>query len=368
MNRKLIAGAAAALLIPASLGVVSAGAKKASPPTITSIALSSQSPSVSFSETSSQIAPYQTATLTITGTNLAGIPASKIKATETGGLIALKGKPFTVKSITSSSAATLVATVQGPTGNSLIQNMSTGDAPGTISLTVSKVAAPTTISVVSNCGPALPTAADPGVTYSSTGGVLDTPLNPIGTSPGLTYFDVSTLGYALCADDIGSATTAPPPSFAANYPVQFSSTSATANSINGIAFAFPYNTDRTLLVSSTSITYHLNNVVSGGASCSIPTTGQPAGINYKKVKCTVVGKTLTVTDTKDKLTFNKGDTIHGPVVNLTGITKTDSGQPASITPTGDTSGISISGLKVSIVFSPRSGSGSATYAALSTSS
>jgi hypothetical protein len=86
MNRKLIAGAAAALLIPASFGVVSAGAKKAAAkPSISSVTFTNlntytnswgggnaggSGTSSYTAQPNTSLSPYEEATMTITGSNL----------------------------------------------------------------------------------------------------------------------------------------------------------------------------------------------------------------------------------------------------------------------------------------------------------
>ena len=381
MNRKILAGAMALALPLSIVGVTAAGAKAKTPkppkPVITGAALSAQAPAVNFSEGTTAIAPYQTATLTITGTNLptSGVTAASIVAKVKGkgayGLnsTTFKSVPFTVNSITSDTSTSIVASVEGPINNSLLYSLKKGYEPGAISLTVAGIKVPTTLSIQSNCGSTLPAVAAAGNSYGTTpDGAVDVAGGSTGSAPGLTYFDVSisTTGNALCADDIGSATSSGFPAYAANYPVQFSSAGHSASSISGIGFSFPYTTARTLSVASTVITYQLNNYKKG-AVCTAGTQTN-SSIHAGHVSCSVSGKGLvTVSDTADTLTYHQGDTIVGPVVNITGLTKKAAGSPITLTPTGDTSTIALGALNVGILFAPRAASTSATYAALATS-
>jgi hypothetical protein len=365
MNRKILAGAMALALPLSIVGVNAAGAKaKVAKPAITGVSFASQSPTLGFSESSSQIAPYQTAVATFTGTALSAVTAGQISGTiqGTGGVYALAGKAITVKSIATHTSTSISALVEGPTGNSLINNQKKGDLPGTLTLTVAGAKQTATASIVSNCGPTLPTIAVAGNTYSTVDGSLNVAGGTTGTSAGLDYFDVGTLGFNLCADDIGSATSSSTPVFASNYPVQFAKTGSSSSSITGVGFSFPYNTNRTLKVTGTSITYQLNNYKQG-ATCL---AGSQANSNIKAahVTCTVDSTGLvTVSDTKDSLTYAKGDTIVGPVINLTGLVATGAG-PITLTPLGDSSSIKIGSIPVQIVFSPRPDTSNATYAAL----
>jgi len=361
MNRKLIAGAAAALLIPASLGVMSAGAKAAKA-SITSVAFTSQSPTLGFSETSGQIAPYQTATLTITGSNLpTGATGSTFSSWKTKGVGGLYlGGGLTINSVTTSTSSSFVASVTGP-GKSLLHSQTKGDAPGTVSFKFG--AAKGSFSLVSNCGPTLPAVATAGLTYgTASDGTVDVSGGSTGTQVGLTYFDVNTLGFNLCADDIGSAASTGFPTFAANYPVGFTSTGASSSSVSGIGFSFPYTTNRTLNVTNTAISYKLNNLKKG--TCSIPSS-QPSGIDASQISCSFKKNVLTVTSSQG-LTYHKDDVISGPRVSFA-VTKTLAPGAVTVTPLGDSSTISLDGLSVAINFAPRAGSSSATYTVASTS-
>jgi hypothetical protein len=365
MNRKILAGAMALALPLSIVGVNAAGAKaKVAKPAITGVSFASQSPTLGFSESSSQIAPYQTAVATFTGTALSAVTADQISGTIKGsGLYALLGKAITVTNVTHPTSTSIVANVEGPTGNSLINSQKKGALPGTLTLTLAGAKQKATASIVSNCGSTLPTIAVAGNTYgTNVDGSLNVAGGTTGTSAGLDYFDVGTLGYNLCADDIGSATSSGTPVFASNYPVQFAKSGSSSSSITGVGFSFPYTTARTLSVTGTSITYQLNNYKQG-ATCSAGTQAN-SHINALHVTCMVSSKGLvTVSDTADSLTYSKGDTIVGPVINLTGLVAKGAGH-ITLTPLGDSSSISIGGIPVQIVFSPRPGTSNATYAAL----
>jgi hypothetical protein len=201
MNRKILAGAVALALPLSIVGVTAAGAKaKPAPkPAITGISFSSQSPTLGFSETSSQIAPYQTAVATITGTALSGVTAGQLSGTIKGsGLYALLGKAITVSSITSQTSTTIVANVEGPTGNNLINSQKKGNLSGTLTLTLAGAKTKATATIVSNCGPTLPALAAAGNSYgTNTDGSLNVAGGSTGPAAGLDYFDVGTLGYNL---------------------------------------------------------------------------------------------------------------------------------------------------------------------------
>ena len=374
MNRKILAGAMALALPLSIVGVNAAGAtaKTAIPaPTITSFIFSNQSPTAT-GETGNQIAPYQTATLTINGTNLSTNFTTNAKAAAAisgsiagSGLYALTGAAITVKSVTTLNSTQIVASVEGPTGDSVLYT--TSYHPGTFTLKLMKSAtvsyatlAGSTGDVVSNCGSTLPAAATAGSTYGTdAAGNLDVGSGATGSQAGLDYFDVSINAVLatgnLCSDDIGSATTSvagSTPQYNSNYPVSFTSGSATSGQYNldNVAFTFPYTASRTLSVFGETEVFQLGgNFKTGTTSLACGRNGAPEPSGVTIQSCTVTSAGLVTLSATGTTSYTPNSTITSPTFSISGIQKASGSDPVTLSPVSTTSEI---GLALTIGVTP----------------
>ena len=367
MNRKILAGAMALALPLSIVGVNAAGAtaKTTIPaPTITGFSFSNQSPTAT-GETGNQIAPYQTATLTINGTNLSTNFTTTAKAAAAisgsiagSGLYALTGAAITVKSVTTLNTGQIVASVEGPTGDSVLYT-TTGYHPGTFTLKLMKSAtvsyatlAGSTGDVVSNCGSTLPAAATAGSTYGTdAAGNLDVGSGATGSQAGLDYFDVSINAVLatgnLCSDDIGSAATSvagSTPQYNSNYPVSFTSGGATSGQYNldNVAFTFPYTASRTLSVFGETEVFQLGgNFKTGTTSLACGRNGAPEPSGVTIQSCTVTSAGLVTLSATGTTSYTPNSTITSPTFSISGIQKASGSDPVTLSPVSTTSEIGL---------------------------
>ena len=424
MNRKLLTGAVALVLPATMLAVTGAGASPAklkyAKATVTSVTVSHDAHRTFEGVANNQYTPYESATIHITGTGF-NASNSDTSGTTTVSMDALNCKGMTgfatdglshapvLSNVTRLSKTEITAELGGATGNNFFYNKK-GNLPckaqtltigiptvkDTTPLTVDNVAkyslggtvvAKKVITMVSNCGVALPTLASAGTTYGVDAfGNLNVG-DVTGSNEKVDYFDVqinAILGiYNLCAEDIGSTTSLGPVQYAVNYPLTFTGTGSTLSTvkthlgkIDGIGFSFPYSASTDLAVFGTSVTY----AVAGAKSIGNCTAGtQPAGVTFDH--CDFGAKQAVVYST-GTTTYSKGDTIESPVINLklvqakaatVTVTPTSTASEIGISPSGFTPSCSyvdnawVSGpntICVAILFAPRPGSANVAYAPL----
>lgn len=448
MNRKLIAGVAAALLVPATLGAVSAEATSAQKPTITSVTFTNlatypnawgsggaggSGSSHYTAQPNTSLSPYEEATMTIHGTNLGSSTApsqvgfvdktraiiglstgSSAPMCPTDGNFATGSSPTTADAgiciskgaVNTNTGTVFTATVYGPQGDSLFMLQKKGIStyyPGALEVDFTPTGGSTakykgTDTIDSNCGTTLPAAAASGKSYT-----LDANGEPTGagaTSVATTYADVSlnvldgAIVGNLCTPDIGTAAAGPTapntvdyPAYAVNYPVSWQTSSSTgsdtaggAHTFKGVSFGFPYTSDQELDIYGVTQTYTLTNFNKHlSYSCAAASTGQPSGLVAAHINCTISTKgVVTITDNADDTKYNAGDTISGPVVDITahgtsaGTMTLEAGADSSEIGLGGTCTLSSGtwtahggGLCAAVVFGPRAGTANATYAPLS---
>jgi len=435
MNRKLLTGAVALVLPATMLAVTGAGASPAglkyAKATVTSVTVSHDSHREFEGVASNQYTPYEgvttpatntvangNATIHIIGTGFnasngdtSGTTTVSMDALNCKGLVGfatdgLSHAPV-LSNVTRVSKTEITAELGGATGNSFFYNKK-GNLPckaQSLTIGIPTVTAPVSaeniikyslggtvvakkvITMVSNCGVALPTVASAGTTYGVDAfGNLNVG-DVTGSNANVDYFDVqinAILGiYNLCAEDIGSTTSVGPVQYAVNYPLTFTGTGSTLSTvkthlgkIDGIGFSFPYQASTDLAVFGTSVTY----AVAGAKSIGNCTAGtQPAGVTFDH--CDFGAKQAVVYST-GTTTYSKGDTIESPVINLklvqakaatVTVTPTSTASEIGISPSGFTPSCSyvdsawVSGANticVAILFAPRPGSANVAYAPL----
>jgi hypothetical protein len=308
--------------------------------------------------------------------------------------------------VNTNNGTTFTAVVYGPQGDNLFMLQKKGIAAynqGALEVDFTTGAGTAkykgTDTVDSNCGPSLGTAATAGKSYS-----LDANGEPTGagtTSAHTTYSDVSlsilsgAVVANLCTPDIGIADQGPVSpntvdyaSWATNYPVSWTTSASTGSdtaggthTFTGVSFGFPYKSAQDLNIYGITQTYTLTNFDKKVTPvCTVEATGsQPSGLHKANISCSISSKgVVTITDNSDSTSYSAGDTISGPVVDITAAGT--SAAPMTLIPGADTSEIGLGGTCtysagtwtastggncVGVVFGPRAGTANATYAPLS---
>jgi hypothetical protein len=387
MNRKILAGAAASLMLTA-LPVTFIGTAGAALPasTVTSFTITHDAQHQYLSN--QQLGYTDDWTMVITGTgfnNGTYTPDTFPLGVHTRNSIVFKNDSIVVDTVTRNSSTQL--TVEGHNGVSagatkpnkqekLTVVVPTGGSArgGNAKLT----AGPT---LVSNCGYNFP-VAQPGHTYAVDGDgnqVINADgSNYTGNNSAVTYFAVSVdllnngvPGILLCAADLIKPAIAPTstPTWGINYPINFSGTTGEnltalrtnpnygAGKVKAIGFNFPYTSATHLKVIGSVTTYKVSGVKLG--NCTI----DPANtIGNSSCELAANGKTLTVTST-DTREYDQGGTIQSPLARLTNVTA--KGANVTLTPISNVSTIDLGGSNLNIIFSPLKGTGSYSYAPVS---
>jgi hypothetical protein len=371
MNRKILAGAAASLMLTSlPVAITSAGAAGLPKPTIASVTVTHDANHQYLS--SSQIGVNETVDVVISGTGFNN-------GSYTAASLAVKSTPeVTVNSVSRVNSTTVNATVHTGIGIGAVKQ----NKAAAFTLTVPTGGASaggsaklkTGPTVVSNCGYSFP-LAQAGKTYAEVDNslVINTDgSNFTGTNAAVTYFDVNLLGTnPLCSPDVLAPTSVPTttPVWALNYPINMSgaygenlttdkkSANFTIGKVRNIGFSFPYTTAQTLDVIGSVTTYKVVGAKSV-AGCAADTAN-----TISISSCVATPKSIVVTSTANR-TYHQGDTIQSPIVKLTGVGLKSS--PIQLIPVSNISTISLAGgAHLDITFAPRAKTANATYAPIS---
>ena len=377
MNRKILAGAAASLMLtslPVAITAAGAGAVK---PTITGVTVTHDANHQYLNSTT--LGLNETADIAIAGTGFNG----------GGGTysLAVKATPgVTVNSVNRVSSTEVDANVTVSFG--VGQTKVLKDAALTLTVPVGNGAQSgggaakykTGLHEVSNCGYSFPLAQS-GKTYATVDNslVVNTDgSNFTGSDAALTYFDVNLGTSPLCSPDVIAPSTVPTttPSWAINYPVSFGSAygqnlttdkksaNFTIGKVREIGFSFPYTTASTLHVYGSTTTYKVVGAKAIGG-CS-----QESDSTVNVDSCVVTPKSVVVTSNAER-TYHQGDTISSPIVKLTGVGLKAS--PIQLIPVSNISYIGLSGSCtpgpsgncLAITFAPRAKTANASFAPIS---
>jgi hypothetical protein len=369
MNRKILAGAAASLMLtslPVAITSAGAGAVK---PTVTSVAFTHDANHQFLA--AGTVAANETFTIVVTGTGFNSGSYS----------LAAKATPgITANSITKNSSTQVTIVATSSIGIGLTKALK--DVKYTLTVPSGGNSVGGTVKFtshfVSNCGPTLPLAVA-GKTYSTDGNgsmiINADGTGWTGTDAATTYFDVNLLGTnPLCTGDVLGFTEPPVVNgfgfsqWGINYPINVGGATAARLStnkhgsdfgfghINNLGFNFPYTSASHLKVIGSVTTYKLVGVkaIAGCAADDANTVAIQS--------CVVTPKSVIVTSNATR-EYDQGDTIQSPIIKLTGLGAKSS--PVQIIPVSNVSTIDLGGNTLDITFAPRPKSANASYAPVS---
>lgn len=369
MNRKILAGAAASLMLTSLPVAITAAGASPVKPTVTSVSVTHDA-NHQFLD-SSTVAANETFTIVVTGTGF-NSGSYSLDAKATPGI--------TADSITKNSSTQV--TIEAHTGLGLgIAGKVLNDAKYTLTVPAGGNSGGGTVKFTthetSNCGTVLP-LAQAGKTYgvdnNGTQIINAAGTNYTGSDAAVTYFDVNVAGGPLCTGDLLGLTEPPKlttfgfPSWGINYPINMTGSSASRLSmtktnpdygngkISAVGFNFPYTTATTLKVIGSVTTYKLVGF-KGVAGCEADTSNTVAIDS-----CVATPKGIVVTSTATR-NYSQGDTIQSPVIKITGISGKTS--PLQIIPVSNVSTIKLGASTLDITFAPRARSANASYAPIS---